>query len=167
MRENTTVVIAVLLLGLGGARLIADEPWSIESSADWTQAKAAANKVAIEEDAVVLEAPGEGQWTSKWHDWQGAVDSGEVRVEAEIDLFDNKTIETVVKGSEKPYTDADGAYRFHSLPAGEYDVHIDPETLPFGYHPLGPSVMAVLVNESTGAGPYTFRASRPVHVTEF
>ena len=47
-------------------------------------------------------------WVSPWHRWPGVVDHAEIRVEAAIDLFDNKTIETVVDGSARPFTDADG-----------------------------------------------------------
>ena len=37
-----------------------------------------------------------------------SVNSAELCVDAAIDLFDNKQIETVVQGETKPYTDADG-----------------------------------------------------------
>ncbi|MFH1918391.1 MAG: sialidase family protein [Planctomycetota bacterium] len=107
MRKTTACIVAVLLLGFPGARLVGEEPWSIESSADWMQAKASANKITIQNGTVVLEGAHEGEWTSTWHDWQGLVDSAEMLVEADIDLFDNKQIETLVKGQEKPYTDAD------------------------------------------------------------
>ena len=49
-----------------------------------------------------------GRWTSTWHDWRAVVDSAKVVVDAEINLFDNKTIETLVKGSRRPFTGADG-----------------------------------------------------------
>ena len=91
-----------------GQVLGAEKPWSIESAADWAGARASANNVATQDTRVVLQTAGEGQWTSKWHDWQRVVDAAEIRIEAENDLFDNKTIAVVVKGSEKPYTDADG-----------------------------------------------------------
>ena len=103
------VLLSVILVSTA----IGQEPWSIESPAEWTRARASANNVVTQEgtlvlDPTVLMGTPEGQWTSKWHDWQSTVDSAEVLVEAEIDLFDNKTIETIVKGSDKPYTDADG-----------------------------------------------------------
>jgi len=107
MREKTTLIVAVLLLGLFQAHPAAGEPWRIESPADWVQAEASEDKVAIEEGTVVLAGAAEGQWTSTWHDWQRVVDSAEMVVEANVDLFDNKKIETIVKGSETPYTDAD------------------------------------------------------------
>ena len=107
MRKKTGFIVALVLLGLAAAHSVAQEPWSIASSADWAQAEASANKVTIQEGAVVLDGAAEGQWTSKWHDWQGVVESAEVVVEAGLDLFDNKEIETIVKGSEKPFTDAD------------------------------------------------------------
>jgi len=86
----------------------AEQPWFIESSADWLRAQAKAFKVTIQDGRLVLAGADEGQWTSTWHDWQGIVDSAEILVETEIDLFDNKKIETIVEGSKKPYTDADG-----------------------------------------------------------
>ncbi len=100
------VLLGVILAGTAAAQ----EPWSIESFADWAQAKDSANNVATQEGTLVLDSEGasQGQWTSKWHNWHGTVDSAEVLLEAEIDLFDNKTIEILVKGSETPYTDADG-----------------------------------------------------------
>ena len=81
--------------------------WLIESPKDWIEAKAAANQVAIEDGGLVLKARAEGTWTSKWHNWQDIVGSVKILVETEIDLFNNKKIETVVIGNEIPYTDAD------------------------------------------------------------
>ena len=89
----------------GGAA--APQPWSIDSSADWKRAGASASKVTVKDGALLLDGPARGRWTSAWHDWRGMVDSAEVVIEARIDLFDNRKIETVVKGSKKPYTDAD------------------------------------------------------------
>ncbi len=103
-----TSFIATLMLGFSGTLLIAEEPWVIESPEDWKKTQASASGITIEDAAIALDSATDGQWTSKWHSWQGSVDSAEIRVEAEIDLFDNKTIETVVDGSQKPYTDADG-----------------------------------------------------------
>ena len=51
---------------------------------------------------------GTHRWVSPWHRWPGTVERAELRVDAAIDLFDNKTIETVVDGSARPFTDADG-----------------------------------------------------------
>ena len=105
------------VLGLLSAILFStatgQQPWLIESSADWTGTEASATSVVVKDGAVVIDptvslGTPEGQFTSKWHDWQKTVDSAEVRVEAELDLFDKKKIEVIVKGSDKPYTDADG-----------------------------------------------------------
>jgi len=90
----------------------AEQSWSIESPDDWMQAQALAKKVTIQDGKLVLEGAGEGWWTSKWHVWTDGVigrivDSAELLVETEIDLFDNKKIETIVEGAKKPYTDAD------------------------------------------------------------
>ena len=63
--------------------------------------------VGIKDDRLVLEGTSKGRWTSHWHDWQGAVGAAQISVEAAIDLFDNKTIEVVVDGSETPFVDGD------------------------------------------------------------
>jgi hypothetical protein len=102
-----TSFVATLLLSLPATHLIAQEPWMIQSPADWKEAEASAEGTAAEDDSVVLDRATEGHWTSKWHAWQGMVDSAEVVVDAEIDLFDNKTIEILVEGSNRPHTDAD------------------------------------------------------------
>jgi hypothetical protein len=65
------------------------------------------------------------------------------------------------------YTDATGAYRFQSLPTGDYDVRIDTDTLPFGYRPVGSQGTRVRVEESGEVGQCVFRVSRPIRVTEF
>jgi len=111
MMKNTqmkTSFIATLMLSLPGTLLIADEPWVIESPAEWNEAQASAKGIKVEDDMVVLDGATEGQWTSVWHSWQGMVDSAEVVVDAEMDLFDNKTIEILVDGSEMPFTNAVG-----------------------------------------------------------
>jgi hypothetical protein len=102
-----TSFIATLLLSLPATHLIAEEPWVIQSPADWRKIEASAEGTAVQDGLVVLDRFTEGQWTSKWHAWQGMVDSAEVVVDAEIDLFDNKTIEILVEGSKRPYTDGD------------------------------------------------------------
>ena len=94
MRTCAAIVLfSVVLVGTATGR----EPWSIASSAEWTQATASANNVAVQDTlangrsapipTLALKAAGEGQWTSKWHDWQGPVDAAEVRVEAAVDIF--------------------------------------------------------------------------------
>ena len=102
-----TSFVAFLMLSLPAALLIAEEPWVIESPADWRKAEASAKGITVEDDMVVLDRATEGQWTSKWHSWHGIVDSTEVVVDAEIDLFDNKTIEILVEGAKQLYTDGD------------------------------------------------------------
>ena len=87
---------------------LAGQSWTIRSAADWKDQTASADRIVSQDGSMVLDRAGEGQWTGKWHEWQGIFDSAEMSVEAEIDLFDNKTIEVVVKGSEKPYTDSHG-----------------------------------------------------------
>ena len=68
----------------------------------------AAEGVDIRPGGLVLNALGEGQWLSDWHAWQGTVQAAQVVVEADIDLFVNKTVEIIVRGSDRPYTDEDG-----------------------------------------------------------
>ena len=87
--------------------MIAETPWSLASSGGWAQATGSTNNISIQDGALVLEHGAAGQWTSAWHDWEGVVESVEVAVEADIALFDNKKIETVVAGADRPYTDAD------------------------------------------------------------
>ena len=53
------------------AGVAAEAPWSIEQShASWTQAQASGDKIAIT-NVLSLKGGDAGQWTSKWHQWQG------------------------------------------------------------------------------------------------
>lgn len=108
MRSTTTCTLAVLLLGLSAASLLAEESWSIDASAEWKQATASSKSVAIHEGAVFLRGAHEGQWTNTWHTWQNQMGISKIIVEAEINLFNNKQIQTIVKGAQTPYTDRDG-----------------------------------------------------------
>ncbi len=100
--NSVAALAAAMVLGTAGAA------WSAGSSLQWKQETASADKVVIEDGHLVLDAALQGQWTSKWHDWRSTIQSAKIVVEAEIDLFDNKTIEVVIDGSKKPFTDADG-----------------------------------------------------------
>ena len=91
--------------------LVDAEPLSVESSVEpeqsvnWDEARADSRGVAIKDGALVLDRAKKGEWTSKWY--KSSRQPGvKLEIEAEIDLFDNKTIEVLVKGSETPYTDA-------------------------------------------------------------
>ena len=84
----------------------ADETWTIGSSSEWKEATASIDACLDPAGGLALQGGGEGQWTGTWQSWQRPVRSVKVTVEAESDLFDNKTIEVVIKGSETPYTDA-------------------------------------------------------------
>ena len=101
-------IILALVVSVLATYAVAETPWSITSADDWRRAQGAADKTVTRKDALVLQGAGQGQWTSTWRAWQGVVDSAEVVVDAEINLFDNKTIETLVKGSRRPFTGADG-----------------------------------------------------------
>ena len=107
MTKRTAIVMGTILMGLAGAGSIAEQSWPVHSSSEWKQETASADRVVIEDGWLVLDGTSEGQWTSRWRDWQGTIRSAEMIVEADIDLFDNKKIETVVDGSQTPYTDAD------------------------------------------------------------
>ena len=104
-------LLSVVLAGMSAGQVpgvAAEAPWSIESShASWTQAQASGDKIAIA-NVVSLKGGDAGQWTSKWHKWQGTVASAEVAVRAEVAQFAKQTIQVLVKGSETPYTDASG-----------------------------------------------------------
>ena len=103
-----TMFITTLMLSFPGVLLIAEEPWVIKSPADWKKAQASAKGITVADDTLVLDRATEGQWTSKWHSWQGMVGSAKVVVDAKIDLFDNKKIEVLVDGSETPFTNTVG-----------------------------------------------------------
>ena len=85
-----------------------NKPWSIESTTDWKDSEASSKNIILK-NGVVLEKAGEGNWTSNWHDWNGKIDSAKIMVSVTgLDMFTNFTIESIVKGSKKPFTDADG-----------------------------------------------------------
>ena len=89
-------------------RINAHLPWSVKSSTDFLRAEASTNQVTVQGRGLVLANSTEGHWISSWHHWPSTVDSAELCIETEIDLFDNQQIRTVVQGAMKPYTDADG-----------------------------------------------------------
>lgn len=60
------------------------------------------------------------------------------------------------------YTDDEGAFRFLSLPAGDYEVRLDLESLPFGYRTDGPAVVPAHVGGVEESEPCTFRVFRPI-----
>lgn len=101
----------LVLVGLSASQIsgvAAEAPWSIERTrAGWTQAQGSGHNIAIT-NGVSLKGGDAGQWTSKWHPWQGTVDAAQVAVRAAVAQFANQTIQVVVKGSETPYTDASG-----------------------------------------------------------
>ena len=88
--------------------MTAATPWLLGSSADWLRARGSADKVAIQDGALALEHAAAGHWTSAWHDWGGVVASAEVVVEAAMDPFAAKTIETIVQGAACPHTGLGG-----------------------------------------------------------
>ena len=99
---STLLVLGVL--GCGDSR----QPWLLKSVSDWREATDSYQGVATGEAGLVLEGASEGTWTSGWHDWSGPIESARVTTTARLDLFGAKTIEVLVDGSEKPFTDAKG-----------------------------------------------------------
>ena len=92
-----TTVFMLLLIKLGAR---AEGPvWSVDSSSEWKRA-ATMSGVQVRDSRLVLDGSRNGQWSSNWHEWGRSVD-------ASMNLFDNKTINVVVDGSETPFTDAD------------------------------------------------------------
>ncbi len=104
-------LLSVVLVGMAATQVpgvAAEVPWSIEQShASWSQSQASGDKIVIA-NGLSLKGGDAGQWTGQWHQWQGTVDAAEVAVGAQVVQFANQTIKVVVKGSERPYTDASG-----------------------------------------------------------
>ena len=65
------------------------------------------------------------------------------------------------------YTDENGTFRFEALPAGEYELRIDVESLPFGYRAVGVEVKRFRVDASGGRRRFTFHVTRPVIAVQF
>ena len=111
----------------------ADGELALCNEVQWKQATATAEQVAVGQHGLTLQpAPQghavehwgtlakdgrsrnashgclQGRWTSKWLDAPDGDSWKSVAVEAEINLFANKTIEVIVDGSAKPFVDADG-----------------------------------------------------------
>ena len=84
------------------------EDYAIRSAAQWRQVTSTSDGVTVGVDGLSLKDTLEGEWTSKWHAWSSPIDSASVTVHTDVDLFDNKTIDVLVDGSETPFTDADG-----------------------------------------------------------
>jgi HEAT repeat protein len=89
------------------APLSSREPeWTLLRPQEWKQAEASARNITAG-DGIALAQKGTGEWTSTWHDFGRTVDAAEIRISAEISLFDHKTIAKVVEGKNMPYTDRD------------------------------------------------------------
>lgn len=80
----------------------------LHSEAQWKLATARAERVTVSQLGLRLQQAPEGLWTSKWLDVPQDGLRKSVAVEADVDLFANKTIELVVDGAAKPFVDADG-----------------------------------------------------------
>lgn len=82
-----------------------DETWTIDSPSEWKEATVSIDGITTGEGGLALKGTDRGLWTSNWHSWQAPARSERMIVEAELDLFENKTIQTVIKGSKIPYID--------------------------------------------------------------
>ena len=87
---------------------IHEKVWLLESAGDWKAAHGFSSGVEIYEDDLVLKGTNRGEWISKWHAWKEPVSSLELKVNAAIDLFDNRAREVLITGAERPFTNAAG-----------------------------------------------------------
>lgn len=87
---------------------IHEKVWLLESAGDWKAAHGSSSGFEICEDDLILKGTNRGEWISKWHAWKEPVSSLELKVNAAIDLFDNKAREVLITGAERPFTNADG-----------------------------------------------------------
>ena len=105
---RAALLAAWVMAGLPATDAMAQEPsWSVDSTREWTAAAAMQTGIRVDDGRLVLDGANEGHWTSRWQTWREAVGAAQISVEADIELFDNKTIEIVVDGSETPFTDED------------------------------------------------------------
>ena len=105
---RAALLAAWVLAGLPATDAMAQESsWSVDTTREWAETAAAQTGVGVDDGRLILDGANEGQWTSRWQTWQEAVGAALISVEADIELFDNKTIEIVVDGSETPFTDKD------------------------------------------------------------
>ena len=88
-------------------RASSGQPWSIVTPSQWSQATAGADNTCPSDGGLTLENHAAGWWTSQWYPSDDLVGSMRITIDAHIDLFAHKTIEKVIEGSEKPFTDAD------------------------------------------------------------
>ncbi len=65
------------------------------------------------------------------------------------------------------FTGRNGAFRFVSLPAGEYELRMDARTLPFGYRPRQETRQVRVGGESSGEDLQILNAYRPIRRVEF
>ena len=86
-------------------RQTADETCTIRSASEWREATALAAS-SDGDSGLASHADEACRWVSIWRSWQDPVQSLEMTVDTEIDLFANKTIDVVIDGSTTPYTDA-------------------------------------------------------------
>jgi hypothetical protein len=83
----------------------ADGEFALCDESQWKQATAAVEQVAVGQHGLILQHTPEGRWISKWLDAPDGERWRSIAVEAEIDLFANKTIEVIVDGSAPQHVD--------------------------------------------------------------
>jgi hypothetical protein len=107
MKSSPMTVALALATGMS-ANVLSNDSGTLHNKAQWKQATATAEQVAVGQHGLALRQTLEGHWTSKWLEAPEGDCWKSVAAEAEIDLFANKTIEVIVDGSAKPFVDADG-----------------------------------------------------------
>jgi hypothetical protein len=65
------------------------------------------------------------------------------------------------------FTGMKGVFRFGSLPAGEYELRLDPQTLPFGHRPKQDVTKARVGGPGGDDGPFILHTYRPIRRVEF
>ena len=72
-------------------------------------------------------------------------------------------VRVLLNGLDFTYTDADGRFAFRYLPAGSYELCIDPKTVPFGFRVEGGGTRVLKVGTDTGdARVADFVLTRPI-----
>ena len=107
MRRNP--IFGITVAGLIVNTIAIADDYSIRSATEWRSATATADGVAVAGSGLALKDGLEGEWTSAWHEWSSAISSATVPVHTDVDLFNNKTIDVLVDGSETPFTDRESS----------------------------------------------------------
>ena len=74
----------------------------------WHQTTSSCRHTRVSDGGLTLAGNVNGSWASHWYSWPCPGRDIRITIDAHMDLFGHKTIESVVKGSDRPFTDADG-----------------------------------------------------------